>query len=102
MFLQTTAAKVNAFLNKAVESNNLVQEIHAVHLYRLTHGGASHTLATGLISLVEIQRAGRWRSTNSLRRYEKGGRLSQLVEALPDNLHMMSAPQRLMALLRSL
>lgn len=36
-------------------------------------------------SIVEIQKRGRWRATASVRRYEKGGRLSQLLNSLPSH-----------------
>ena len=96
LLLRTTAAEVNNHIKALVEKHNLEPLVHQVHLYRLRHGGASHAYASGLMSLQEIQRAGRLQSTKSLRRYENGGRLSQLVNDLPDNLEMMSAPQRLM------
>ena len=34
--------------------------------------------------LVSIQKRGRWRAMASVRRYEKGGRLAQLLSKLPD------------------
>ncbi|CAE8603762.1 unnamed protein product [Polarella glacialis] len=53
------------------------------HPYRLRHGGASTDYAAGDRPLVDIQRRGRWRSYNSVRRYEKGGRLTQQLQQLP-------------------
>ena len=100
LLLHATAAEVNNYMKALVEKHNLEPLVHQVHLYRLRHGGASHAYASGLMSLQEIQRQGRWKSTKSLRRYEKGGRLSQLMNSLPDSLDMMSAPQRLMTWLR--
>ena len=100
LLLYSMATEVNSFMKALVVKHNLVPLGLQVHLHRLRHGNASHAYASGLMSLQEIQRAGRWKSTKSLRRYEKGGRLSQLVNNLPENLDMMSAPQRLMTWLR--
>ena len=42
-------------------------------LYTARHSGASIDRFTGRISLQEVQRRGRWRQPNSVRRYEKRG-----------------------------
>jgi len=47
----------------------------ACHLYCLRHGGASHDLLTRRLSVLEVQRKGRWQSPNSLKRYAKETRL---------------------------
>ena len=57
-----------------------------VHPYRLRHGGASTDFALGRRTLEQVQRRGRWKSAASVRRYEKGGRLSQLMFALPPSV----------------
>jgi integrase len=59
-----------------------LQPLGDFHPYRLRHGGASQDFALGRRTLAEVQRRGRWRSFGSVRRYEKGGRLSQLLGAL--------------------
>ena len=51
-------------------------------LYQLRHGGGSHELATGRRELTALAKRGRWASIASLRRYEKGGRLTELVSRL--------------------
>jgi len=51
-------------------------------LYQLRHGGASHELATGRREITALAKRGRWASIASLRRYEKGGRLTELVSRL--------------------
>ena len=50
--------------------------------YRLRHGGASRDFATGDRKQPNIQRRGRWKTAKSTRRYEKGGRLGQLMRSL--------------------
>ena len=102
LMLQTSASAVNSFLKQLVDRHALEPVLHPVHLYRLRHGGASHAFATGLMNLQVIQRAGRWRSIKSLHRYEKGGRLAQLSANMPEDLQMMTAPQKLMAYLNRL
>lgn len=59
--------------------------IGPLHPYRLRHGGASMDYWEKHRSIVEIQKRGRWRATASVRRYEKGGRLSQLLNSLPSH-----------------
>ena len=51
-------------------------------LYQLRHGGASHELATGRREITALAKRGRWGSMASVRRYEKGGRLTELVSRL--------------------
>ena len=52
------------------------------HPYRLRHGGPSRDVLLGFRTLQEIQKRGRWRSFSSVRRYEKGGRVTQQMQAL--------------------
>jgi len=51
-------------------------------LYQLRHGGASHELATGRREITALAKRGRWASIASLRRYEKGGRLTEILSRL--------------------
>jgi len=51
-------------------------------LYQLRHSGASADFASNRRTLAEIQRRGRWRTSASVRRYEKGGRVSQQLMRL--------------------
>ena len=46
-------------------------------LHQLRHGGASTDAAAGNKSLAEIQQKGRWTDPRSVRRYAKGGRVTQ-------------------------
>jgi integrase len=57
-----------------------------VAVYQLRHAGASNDFAANARSLLEIQRRGRWRSTASVRRYEKGGRVTEQLRRLPPRL----------------
>ena len=50
--------------------------------YQLRHAGASWDFAAGLRNLAEVQRRGRWKATASVRRYEKGGRVSEQLNRL--------------------
>ena len=51
-------------------------------LYQLRHGGASHELATGRREITALAKRGRWGSLASVRRYERGGRLTELASRL--------------------
>ena len=51
--------------------------------HQLRHAGASWDFAAGARNLSEIQRRGRWRATASVRRYEKGGRITEQLYKLP-------------------
>ena len=59
--------------------------------HRFRHAGASVDFATGARRLEEIQRRGRWRSARSLRRYEHGGRLTELLRRLPPDVQQAAA-----------
>ena len=51
-------------------------------LYQIRHAGASNDFSGGLRSLSEIKRRGRWKTDASVRRYEKGGRVTEQLLAL--------------------
>ena len=74
--------EVISFLKEAAGELELCG-LGALHPYRLRHGGASSDYAAKRRPLQEIQRIGRWRSFKSLRRYEKGGRINQMLQSLP-------------------
>ena len=69
-----------------VMSRLRVTNVLMTHLYGLRHGGASHEMLTGVRSLSELMKRGRWRSEASVKRYEKGGRVNQVLNALPPPL----------------
>ena len=52
-------------------------------LYRVRHSGASHDYVHQARSIEDIRRRGRWRCFQSVRRYEKGGRLGQILLQQP-------------------
>ncbi|CAK0844517.1 unnamed protein product [Prorocentrum cordatum] len=56
-------------------------------LYSLRHGGASHDRLTASRALMEVQQRGNWRAFNSVRRYDKHGRVAIEWMKIP-------APQR--------
>ena len=59
-----------------------VDKLGVVHAYQLRHGGASHDWMTSSRDLTAIMRRGRWRSWDSVRRYEKGSRTNEVVSRL--------------------
>ena len=69
-----------------VEALGVHTALGAAHMYMLRHGGASHDYASGYRRLEDVRRRGRWRSWSSVRRYEKGSRLAQVVHKLPPAL----------------
>ena len=71
---------VKAF-NRAVKALKL-GSVGVTSRYQLRHGGASHDAATAARTLEQIRHRGRWRSQSSLRRYEKGARLGEVLERL--------------------
>ena len=78
----STPAQLKTVMEKAAKAENL-EAVGPPHPYRLRHGGASRDFALGKRKLKEIQRRGRWKTFSSVRRYEKGGRLNQLLHELP-------------------
>lgn len=63
------------WMKKAADFHQ-VEAVGAPHAYRLRHAGASRDFALHL-------RSGRWKAPSSTRRYQKGGRLQQLLHLLP-------------------
>ena len=51
-------------------------------LYQLRHGGASHEALTQFRDTEALVRRGRWQSLRSVKRYEKGGRVNQVLGTL--------------------
>lgn len=62
------------------------------HLYQLRHGGASFDVASGHLDIVSAMKKGRWRSMSSVRRYERGGRLNEVLARLAP--HQLRAARR--------
>jgi integrase len=50
--------------------------------YQIRHGSASTDVLTGLRTLTEIQKRGRWEAAKSVKRYTNGGRISQVYDNL--------------------
>ncbi len=80
--LETTYSKWTAAFARAVATLGGLTRFGPPVLYQLRHGGASHELYTQLRDLLGVQKRGRWTGSRSLRRYEKGARLSQLLSLL--------------------
>ncbi|CAJ1387216.1 unnamed protein product [Effrenium voratum] len=74
------------------------------HAYRLRHAGASRDFLLKARNMADIQQRGRWKAPSSTRRYQKGGRLQQMLHQLPKAARdaALRASQRRVALLRSL
>ena len=51
-------------------------------MYQCRHGGASHEIMTQARTIPAIKHRGRWRTDAALRRYEKGGRITQQIKKL--------------------
>ncbi|CAK0822424.1 unnamed protein product, partial [Prorocentrum cordatum] len=85
-----------------VRSLKLDEYLGDVHLCQLRHGGASHDSAGGFRSLEDVRRRGRWRSWASVRRYEKGSRIGQVLLKLPDDLraHALSCERSMASIVR--
>lgn len=77
------ASQIRDFLQE-VQMKLHINNIGPLHPYRWRHGGASMDFWEKHRDLVSIQKRGRWRAMASVRRYEKGGRLAQLLSKLPD------------------
>ena len=76
---------VHNFLKEASVKLQL-QSLGELHPYRLRHGGASHDCNSKLRDVAGVQLRGRWKTLASVRRYQKGGRLSQLFKGLPKEI----------------
>ena len=62
-----------------------------LHGYQLRHTGASHDWLNRSRDLAGVQRRGRWRDPRSVRRYEKGGRVTQQLARLPAKMQAHAA-----------
>ena len=60
-------------------------------LYMLRHAGASLDVARGARTLQEVQKRGRWDSFASVRRYEKAGRVTELLGRLPESVQRFAS-----------
>ena len=56
--------------------------VGVVSMYQLRHAGASADTLSALRTLEEVRRRGRWKSWTSVRRYEKGARVTELLHRL--------------------
>ena len=79
---EVTQAQVTAGVKLVLKEVGV--DMGVAHLYRARHGGASFDFSTKARTLEEVRRRGRWKCHASLRRYEKGSRLAQLLENLDD------------------
>jgi integrase len=77
------ASQIRDFLQEG-QMKLHINNIGPLHPYRWRHGGASMDFWETHRDLVSIQKRGRWRAMAAARRYEKGGRLAQLLSKLPD------------------
>ena len=73
-------------------------------LYQLRHSGPSFDYAARLRTIQEIKLRGRWAADNSVRRYEKAGRVTEQLRRLGRERQKVarSAPGRLATLLSQL
>ncbi len=80
--LTWTQAEFGSTLRAACEKLELLALSPATP-YQLRHARASWDFAAGIRTLAEVQRRGRWRAAAIVRRYEKGGRVSEQLNKLP-------------------
>ena len=73
-------------------------------LYQLRHSGPSFDHGARLRTIQEIKLRGRWAADNSVRRYEKAGRVTEQLRRLSRDGQRQArgAPGRLDTLLRQL
>ena len=77
-----TYAELGVEFKRAVEQLKYPQ---GTEMYQLRHTGASADFASNKRTIEAVKRRGRWRSDISLRRYEKGGRITEVLRRLtPD------------------
>jgi len=72
-------------------------------LYVLRHGGASRDVLLRLRALIEVLRRGRWSHLDSIKHYEKHGRIQDVINKLPRALVLsgLQARKNMMVLFRS-
>ena len=63
-------------------------------LYVTRHGGASRDILERYRSMEAVQRRGRWAHLNSVKHYDKHGRLQLLVSKIPANVVAQAKQQR--------
>ena len=85
LLIDATQQQVNTFIRDFWRRHGL-DKIGLPHLYRLRHAGASVGLAQNQVNRNTLQRALRHQAPRSTRRYEKGGRLSQMTAKLPEHV----------------
>ncbi|CAK0883435.1 unnamed protein product [Prorocentrum cordatum] len=90
-----TQREVSSALSAAAKALGIEKFLPGLHPYMLRHGGASHDYGSKARSLVDVQRRGRWQSWHSVRRYEKGARLSQVLQMVPAAMQVFSGSGRL-------
>lgn len=76
-----TLADVNQFMEAHWDKMGF-KPMGKPHAYRLRHGGASYEAANKFRTLAAIQSRGRWQTLKSVKNYEKGSRLAQLLGSL--------------------
>lgn len=76
-------------------------DVGEIHMHPLRQAGASHDYARRVRSIEDIRRRRRWKAFNSVRRYEKGARVQQLLAALPEMVrsHALACEESLGSLL---
>ena len=75
----------NAKFAQAARAAGL-QPLLPVTLHQLRHGGASHELLVKARPQDEVKKRGRWATDQAVRRYAKGGRIQEQLNALPKTI----------------
>ena len=82
-FLEGNTRKLQALLDEAQCLMGVEAVLGRQTLYVLRHSGASVDTWLRRRTQDELQRRGRWKSSVSIRRYEKGGRLVERLHRFP-------------------
>ena len=81
--------RLSTLFTQACRSLQL-EDVGILHMYQLRHGGASHDAVSGSRTLEAVRRRGRWRSWSSMRRYEKGARLGEVLHRLSSAMQALA------------
>lgn len=76
--------KGSAMFSQAVDELGF-QKVGIQCVYQIRHGSASTDMIKRQRSTEELMKRGRWKCLSSLRRYEQGGRLSQVFGKLTES-----------------
>ena len=77
--LNLSTTELNSWLSEAAAIMKLPFDLGPITMYRFRHSGPSADYASQRRSLKEIKHRGRWVADSSMRRYQKGARVNELL-----------------------